>query len=159
VEDKGRSDDETQSKAEAQQQAFWSWNAWLRQHVKAVVTSSIFEGLILLVILWSSTCLAMDNPRDDSESTKAHVKRSCGLPLETSWLLLIRCMSLQVLYWMDSCISIIFIIEAALRIYALGVYREEDAYFRNSWNWLDFVVTVVGFCCLCAALLPLVLLL
>ena len=43
----------------------------------------------------------------------------------------------------DVC-SIIFGVEATLKITGLGVYGASTAYFRDRWNLLDFVVTVEG---------------
>ena len=50
---------------------------------------------------------------------------------------------------MDFAFNIAFIVEATMKIVALGVWNEPTAYFRRSWNWLDFVVTVVSTCSLC----------
>jgi len=39
---------------------------------------------------------------------------------------------------------IIYCIEAATKIIANGFLLHKDAYLRNGWNILDFVVVVVG---------------
>lgn len=39
---------------------------------------------------------------------------------------------------------IIYCIEAATKIIASGFVLHKDAYLRNGWNILDFVVVVVG---------------
>lgn len=39
---------------------------------------------------------------------------------------------------------IIYCIEAATKIIANGFLLHKDAYLRNGWNMLDFVVVVVG---------------
>ena len=39
---------------------------------------------------------------------------------------------------------IIYCIEAATKIMANGFVLHKDAYLRNGWNILDFVVVVVG---------------
>lgn len=39
---------------------------------------------------------------------------------------------------------IIYCIEAATKILASGFVLHKDAYLRNGWNILDFVVVVVG---------------
>ena len=54
---------------------------------------------------------------------------------------------LQVLSTLDVAFNVVFIAEALLRISAFGVWKNPTAYFRISWNWLDFIVTVVGVVC------------
>ena len=45
----------------------------------------------------------------------------------------------------DLAFVLIFTAEAVLKLFALGIYLESDlAYFRNTWNWLDFFLVVTA---------------
>lgn len=39
---------------------------------------------------------------------------------------------------------IIFTIETFLKIIAYGLVMHQNAYVRNGWNMLDFVIVVIG---------------
>ena len=124
--------------------SLWDAVAGARESLRRLVMSSWFEGGILVVIVCSAIALALENPRDDPESTKIKVLACCCRVCSPHlWPSAERWPSAQTLHWMDFAFNIVFIVEAALRIAALGVWRGPTAYFRNSWNWLDFLVTVV----------------
>ena len=38
----------------------------------------------------------------------------------------------------------IFVIEAFLKIVAQGFIMHRNAYLRDAWNWIDFIVVIVG---------------
>ena len=40
--------------------------------------------------------------------------------------------------------SIFFTIECAFKILAMGLFTHENAYLRDPWNWIDFLVVVSG---------------
>ena len=41
-------------------------------------------------------------------------------------------------------LTILFTIEMLIKILAQGLIIHKNAYLRDSWNWLDFVVVVTG---------------
>jgi hypothetical protein len=38
----------------------------------------------------------------------------------------------------------IFTSEAAIKIFALGLYSGKKTYLKNGWNFLDFIIVVAG---------------
>jgi hypothetical protein len=95
----------------------------LRQRARELVKHDVFEGIVLAAIVASSGCLAIEHPLDDPESTKS-----------------------KVLGAIDLVFVIFFCFEAALKLMALGLVKQPDAYFRSPWNWIDFVIVVSGTC-------------
>ena len=105
-------------------------------HVSHQVTlnkkvASIFEGIILTLILISSVNLVIDKPLND--------------PYAPSTIFL---------SYIDNCFTILFTCEALIKIIALGFFftnttmqqKKFTAYMRDPWNILDFIVV-------CASLL------
>lgn len=81
----------------------------------------VFEWLMILTIIVSSICLALDNPLND--------------PLSNLSRILIR---------IDIALTSIFTIEAVGKIIAFGLYEcGSKSYLRNGWNILDFFVVVI----------------
>ena len=39
---------------------------------------------------------------------------------------------------------VLFAVEAGIKMIALGLTGSEIAYFRDAWNWLDFIIVVEG---------------
>uniref|UniRef100_A0A7S2SE50 Ion transport domain-containing protein n=1 Tax=Mucochytrium quahogii TaxID=96639 RepID=A0A7S2SE50_9STRA len=91
----------------------------LRLKVAIVVTKKWFEGFILLMIIFSCVLLALDRPVDPilSKSTS---------------------------YSLNVFVTVVFVIEAGLKIFAFGFIRGKGSYLRNSWNILDFVIVIVS---------------
>ena len=50
----------------------------------------------------------------------------------------------QVLERVRQAILGLFIVEAGLKIVAQGFIMHRNAYLRDAWNWIDFMVVVVG---------------
>ena len=46
---------------------------------------------------------------------------------------------------------VLFTAEMTLKVIAEGLLGHRNAYLRSSWNWLDFVVVVVGWLTLTGA--------
>ena len=38
----------------------------------------------------------------------------------------------------------IFILEAVLKILGMGLILHKNAYLRDGWNWLDFIIVILG---------------
>merc|ERR1719421_1516546 len=47
--------------------------------------------------------------------------------------------------WIDFVFLAIFAVEMVLKMLASGLIMHPYAYLRSTWNWLDFIVVVVGF--------------
>lgn len=94
---------------------------------KQNIVAKVFENVILSLIVLSSLTLAIDNPLNDPEST-------------------------QVIFlnYMDICFTILFTLEASIKIVALGFLfnnkklraKGMSPYFRDPWNVLDFIVVI-----------------
>ena len=77
-----------------------------------------FENFIIFLILFSSCTLAIDNPLDQPSS---------------------------VLQSLDVVLTVIFGIEALMKIISLGFFLHEGSYLRDGWNVLDFFIVVISF--------------
>ncbi|KOO27372.1 sodium channel protein type 2 subunit alpha [Chrysochromulina tobinii] len=90
-----------------------------------------FDTLTILLIVVSSTCLAIDLPRLDPDSaTKASLD--------------------QLNLWLTGS----FVLEMLLKIVAKGFLFAPDAYLRSGWNVLDFVIVLISILGLLADLVP-----
>ena len=82
-----------------------------------------FEILIIILIILSSIVMCLDNPLLDPDSVYR-----------------------QVLFWLDFFFTLLFIVEATLKIIALGFFfnrmPELNSYIMNPWNILDFIVVI-----------------
>ncbi|PFX33508.1 Voltage-dependent calcium channel type A subunit alpha-1 [Stylophora pistillata] len=94
----------------------------IRFYCKKIVESKKFEYFILLTIAVNCVVLMLDEPLPNGDTTKRNEQ------LEKS----------------EKYFVIIYCIEAATKIIASGFLLHKDAYLRNGWNILDFVVVVVG---------------
>lgn len=87
--------------------------------------SSIFEGIILSLILISSITLVIDNPLANPED---------------EFIIFIG--------YLDNCFTILFTLEAMIKIIALGFIvnnqtlqkQKMSPYILDPWNILDFIV-------------------
>nr|XP_033774311.1 voltage-dependent L-type calcium channel subunit alpha-1S isoform X1 [Geotrypetes seraphini] len=94
----------------------------LRKACISIVEWKIFEVIILLTIFANCVALAvyLPMPEDDSNSANSGLEK------------------------VEYLFLIIFTIEAALKIIAYGFLFHTDAYLRNGWNALDFIIVFVG---------------
>lgn len=79
--------------------------------------------------------------------------RPCGWNV-TAETVLVQCLSLMltvvflVLFSLQERVEylflIIFTVEAFLKVIAYGLLFHPNAYLRNGWNLLDFIIVVVG---------------
>ncbi|XP_078424367.1 voltage-dependent L-type calcium channel subunit alpha-1C [Cetorhinus maximus] len=81
-----------------------------------------FEIIILLTIFANCVALAVyiPFPEDDSNATNSNLER------------------------VEYLFLIIFTVEAFLKVIAYGLLFHPNAYLRNGWNLLDFIIVVVG---------------
>jgi voltage-dependent calcium channel L type alpha-1F len=97
---------------------FLSKNNKARRISHVLMSSGIFETVIILLIVASSIMLAIDNPLMDPEDP---VKKNLKI--------------------VDS----IFTLEAILKILALGFWiNGKFSYMRNSWNVADFLIVIIS---------------
>ena len=79
-----------------------------------IISTSIFETFVILVIIFNTIVLAMEDPKDDSLSS----------PFRDFELFF----------------TIFYSIECGLKICSLGLVFNKDAYLRDWWNVLDFLI-------------------
>lgn len=85
-----------------------------------MVSSNIFGGVILTLIMISTISLALESPLADPKSTKN-----------------------TVLTYIDYGMTAIFTLETLAKIIAYGfVVNGPDSYLRVGWNLIDFVVVI-----------------
>lgn len=100
----------------------FSIESYFRRLIYKIVNHSIFETLILLVIVVSTVQVAMDNPLNDPNGRLT-----------------------KTLARIDFSTTIVFTVEMILKIIAYGfLFNGENSYLRNTANQLDFVVTSIS---------------
>jgi len=80
-----------------------------------------FDKFIIGCIVFSSICLALDNPLNDPDS---------GFT--------------AVLELLDQILTFVFIIEMLIKMVALGFMLHHGSYIRNAWNKLDFFIVIIS---------------
>ena len=85
-----------------------------------IVTSPLFDKIILLLIIANSVCLGARNYLDPENLTD----RNKNIEM------------------IDPYFTVAFCIECALKILAMGFFMGKGAYLKDVWNWLDFIVVV-----------------
>ena len=80
-----------------------------------------WEVAVLLLIIANCVTLAMASPLDDPASNKA-----------------------KVLSGIEMFFSIAFTLELLAKIVAMGFYTDDNAYMRDNWNILDFLIVTLG---------------
>ncbi|KAL4480370.1 hypothetical protein ABPG74_020886 [Tetrahymena malaccensis] len=81
-----------------------------------IIKSSWFENLVLLIIIFNSIMLMLDDPTTDVQSSFAD--------------------------WCEQFFLWAYTVEACLKIIALGFILPKGAYLRDGWNILDFTIVV-----------------
>jgi hypothetical protein len=95
-------------------------NPW-RQQLAKLVQSSSFDSIILVLIIVSSILLAIDNPLYDPQSDLV-----------------------AVLSVIDVVFAALFTLEMVLKILSFGFLCHKNAYLRDGWNFLDFIIVIVS---------------
>jgi hypothetical protein len=99
----------------------WRQSHWLRKWTIILSDSVVWEIAVLLLIVGNCITLAMASPLDDPSSAKSKV--------------------LSAIEWF---FSVAFTIELLTKIIAMGYYTDENAYMRDNWNILDFIIVTFG---------------
>eukprot|EP01062_Namystynia_karyoxenos_P043991 TRINITY_DN32275_c0_g1_i2.p1 TRINITY_DN32275_c0_g1~~TRINITY_DN32275_c0_g1_i2.p1 ORF type:complete len:2670 (+),score=690.86 TRINITY_DN32275_c0_g1_i2:91-8010(+) len=95
---------------------------WLRAACIDVIVHPWFDRAILAVIVINATFIATDDPLATGKPTAFDAARD-----------LVD----------DVCLGV-FVLEAFLKVIAMGLFSHHSAYFRSMWNVLDFVIVVAG---------------
>ena len=92
----------------------------LRKLLAKMVQSGAFEVIVLLLIVFSSCLLALENPLHNQNDRSA-------------------------LAMMDIVTTCLFVLELVLKNVAYGfIFNGKNSYMRNWWNIMDFAIVVVS---------------
>ena len=94
----------------------------VRIELVAFTSSNLFENFIILLIFANTIILAIYDYEDRDNLTPHNQK-------------------LEII---GEIFTIAFAVEMCLKIFAQGMIIHTNAYLRDAWNWLDFVVVVTG---------------
>uniref|UniRef100_A0A8C2BPG3 Voltage-dependent L-type calcium channel subunit alpha n=1 Tax=Cyprinus carpio TaxID=7962 RepID=A0A8C2BPG3_CYPCA len=111
----------------------------IRRACISLVEWKPFDIFILIAIFANCMALAVyiPFPEDDSNSTNHDlVKYGFYFTMQKKKKFLIK--------KIEYAFLIIFTIETFLKIIAYGLVMHQNAYVRNGWNMLDFVIVVIG---------------
>ena len=100
----------------------------LRAKVTWLVQHSYFETFIITVIIMSSASLAIENPQDTADVARTNYETDRA----------------KILRLCDYFFLAVFTIELLLKHFAYGLVRGKDAYWRDTWNWLDGGIVAIG---------------
>jgi hypothetical protein len=130
-----------------------------RKQAIAIVDNPWFDHIILALI--GANCITMmvfnepvlksmieGHPNDfDVRSTWAFHDRNKGpfSPLPGCELGAATSGPCSISDWIDFIFLSLFAVEMCLKMLAQGLVMHPNAYLRSGWNWLDFIVVVVGF--------------
>ena len=102
-------------------------NMFPRKQIMPIVAHRYFDNFIILLIGLNCICLAIDDPLDLSGDS------ANPSPLKAF------------LNMAEYVFLFFFTLESVLKIIAMGFILDKNSYLRNPWNWLDFVVVVIGY--------------
>ena len=94
----------------------------VRIELVTLTSSSLFENIIILLIFANTIVLAIYDYNDRDNLTPFNQK----------------------LEFIGEIFTIAFAVEMCLKIFAQGMIIHKNAYLRDAWNWLDFIVVVTG---------------
>ena len=94
---------------------------WFRHFCRWLIAKPAFDRVVLLMIMISSVCLALDSPRNDPSSA-LHLT----------------------LHSLDYVFAVFFFLEMMAKVVALGFLYGEDAYIKSPWNCVDFFIVVIS---------------
>ena len=93
-----------------------------RKGLVSFTASQAFEHFIIFVIFLNSITLAIRDYNDRDNETEYNIRlEQCG-----------------------DVFTVIFTIECLLKIISMGFIYHKNSYMRDYWNWLDFLVVIVG---------------
>ena len=104
----------------------------VRIFCKSLIQKPLFDQVVILAIIVSSVCLAIDSPRLDPQSQTANVLRR-----------------------MDLFFTCLFFCEMSTKIITYGfICNGPGSYLRSSWNQVDFVIVMISLVVLLANSIP-----
>ena len=105
---------------------------FVRKTCKAMLARAQFDQIVILAILISSVCLALDSPRLDPNDDLATLLKK-----------------------MDLFFTGLFFCEMSIKIVAFGfVCNGKESYLRSAWNQVDFVIVMISLVVLLAESVP-----
>ncbi|KAL3673234.1 hypothetical protein V7S43_000957 [Phytophthora oleae] len=108
---------------------FFDESSKFRQYVVWLVTSKLFDQIVLLLIATNSVMLAIVDVRHVDEE---------GNPASEGSL------RNTIADYANSIFTALFTVECTLKVVAMGLIGDRGAYLMDPWNWIDFTVVVVG---------------
>lgn len=102
----------------------------LRRRALKIVSHKVFDRFILTMIAVNSLLLGI--------ADYSHVDSDGNLVASGSW-------RNQLIRETEVIFTAVFTLECVLKMFSLGLYSGSAAYFRDRWNWLDFLVVVTGY--------------
>ena len=94
-----------------------------RKQVIQIVHNKWFDRIIITLIVANCGFLAADDPLDTDPNSALQ----------------------QVMAMAELIFLVLFTIEAVLKIITQGFFVGKNTYLRNAWNWLDFLVVIIGY--------------
>ncbi len=91
----------------------------IHHSARFIISSDIFEGFSLLVIIANSALLAMEDPTQDEQP--------------------------EIFKKIDDVFLILYTIEMVLKILGMGFLLNKGAYLKDYWNILDFTIVMTGY--------------
>ena len=93
-----------------------------------------FDNFIMSCIILNSVAMGMFHYYEDNKCCYDHNLKICPVKYQTTWN--------RVITMIGHSFGFIFTIEATMKIIALGCICGKKAYFRSSWNTLDFIIVI-----------------
>ena len=104
----------------------------IRRLCRWAIRQPQFDQIVIVAIIVSSICLAVDSPRLDQESELAHRLKK-----------------------MDLFFTALFFCEMSSKIIAFGfACNGKESYLRSAWNQVDFVIVMISLVVLLAESVP-----
>jgi voltage-dependent calcium channel L type alpha-1D len=94
-----------------------------------IVTSKLFDRIVLLLIATNSAMLAIVDVRHVDEDGNPASEGSLRNTMAG---------------YSNSLFTVLFTFECFLKVVAMGLIGDRGAYLMDPWNWIDFTVVVVG---------------
>lgn len=93
----------------------------VRTNTSSIVNHPHFDTVVLILIVASTLSVALDNPLTAPDSSVV-----------------------TILGWADLIFTSFFILEVVLKVITQGLYFAPDAYLKDNWNAMDFVITAIA---------------
>ena len=90
--------------------------------MRKIVSSSLFDNVIMSIILLNSVIMALYDPLDKDPDSERN----------------------NLLFWADVVFNTIYSIEMVLKICANGFLTPRGSYLSDGWNRMDFVIVLTG---------------